>query len=79
LLGAHLLYALYFPCSAKDFGVQGETFVIEEENILHVIQKKLQVLEESGDLKKHQQQITSQAQQRLRRPVILQGFSGQIC
>lgn len=34
-----------------------------------MIQNKLQALEESGELKKHQQQITEQAQQRLRRPV----------
>lgn len=34
-----------------------------------MIQQKLQGLEESGELKKHQQKITEQAQKRLRRPV----------
>lgn len=41
--------------AAKDFGVQGHLFEILEPDLLSQIEEKLVALDESGELKIHQQ------------------------
>src|SRR3990167_7132362 len=55
-----ILSAILFsasPLQAKDLGTRGVLSPIEEENPIVLIQKKLQSLEESGELQRHQQRL----------------------
>lgn len=59
---------------AKDYGVHGHTFSVEENDLLQVIQSRLNVLEESGDLERHKQEFTQRTQKRLRNPKAVEGI-----
>ena len=53
-LGLFLFHIIY----AKDLGTCGETFPIQEEHLLKVIQHKLRILEQQGEIAHHQQEQT---------------------
>lgn len=61
--------------SAKDFGVMGETFPLQEKSLLQVIREKLQALATSGVLKDHQKKILEQTKAKIRRPVAVEGVT----
>jgi conjugal transfer pilus assembly protein TraW len=54
--------------SAKDLGVFGETFPIQERSLIQVIQEKLQKLQDSGALTSYQIQIQKRIKQGLENP-----------
>ena len=55
--------------------VYGETFPIEEKNLLEVIKAKLQDLFKSGKLESHQEAILKKAKEQLNRPYPVKGVS----
>ncbi len=69
-----IFYMLTSPLLAKNLGTFGQTFPIQEKNILEVIQEKLKSLEESGALKDHQQKIVERVKQALKRPTTVEGI-----
>lgn len=69
-----LLVVLSFELSAKDFGLQGHTFEIVEEDLLEVIQGKLTALQEEGHLLAHQQAIQQKTVEKMRRPLPVSGL-----
>lgn len=54
--------------NAKDFGVMGETFLIQEESLLVVIQRKLNALLAAGKLEDIQNEIKKRIQHTLFNP-----------
>jgi conjugal transfer pilus assembly protein TraW len=58
-----------------ELGVYGETFPIEEKNLLEVIRTKLQGLSESGKLEGHHHVILKKAKEQLNRPYPVRGLS----
>jgi len=54
----------------KDLGIYGETFPIEEKNLLEAIKAKLQALAASGKLDEHQRIIVKKAKEQLNRPPV---------
>lgn len=58
----------------KDLGVFGEVFPIKEKNLLEVIQVKLQHLEKSGELEKHQKIIAELTKEKVNRPDAVPGI-----
>lgn len=63
-----------FPLAAKDYGVHGYTFAIEEGDLLQVIQSRLYGLEASGELEKHKQTFIHRTETRLRNPPAVKGI-----
>ena len=59
---------LSFPTLAKDLGVHGATFEIQERDLLVVIQEKLQKLSDSGELAKHQEKMLAATEKKLKTP-----------
>lgn len=57
-----------------DIGTYGETFPIQEKNLLEVIKNKLQKLFESGQLETHQKAIAEKAKDQLNRPIPVKGL-----
>ena len=53
---------------AKDFGVHGETFEIEEKDMLELIHDRLNKLEKNGDLEKHYKSLRDNASRYVERP-----------
>lgn len=70
---AWLLF-MFSPLEAKDYGVHGHTFAIEENDLMQVIQSRLNILEDSGDLERHKQEFIHRTQARLRRPSAVEGI-----
>ncbi len=60
---------------ARDLGVFGPTFAIIEEDLLAVIQGRLNKLEEQGLLAKAQQQIQAKVLAKLKRPQKVDGIT----
>lgn len=60
---------------AKDFGVQGATYQIREENFLQEIQAKLREAEKSGKIAKLQSEMKKQTVARANRPKEVLGIS----
>ena len=58
----------------KDYGVVGATFEILEDDLLEVIEKRLKTLEAEGSLQEHQQKITKQVQEKIKRPKPVEGI-----
>lgn len=58
----------------KDYGVAGTTFEILEEDLLEVIEKRLNTLEAEGSLQNHQQKIAKQTQEKIKRPKPVAGI-----
>lgn len=61
--------------AAKDLGVFGEVFEIEEADLLEVIQGKLADLEKSGELQNHQAKIARKTQEIIERPNAVAGIT----
>jgi conjugal transfer pilus assembly protein TraW len=61
--------------SAKDFGTQGTTYVIEEENPIALIQQKLKIMADSGELEKRNQEIASITKASITRPKPVSGIT----
>jgi len=59
---------------AQDLGTFGPTWSILEENLLQVIQQKLNALAKTGQLEPHQQRIQQKAIQRIQRPMSVSGI-----
>lgn len=59
---------------AKDYGIHGLAFDIEENDLLQVIQSRLLGLETSGELEQHKQEFIHRTQKRLRNPPEVQGI-----
>ena len=53
---------------AVDFGVMGEVFPINEQNLIEVIMQRLQKLQADGKLEVYQQQIQDRAKKGIERP-----------
>ena len=64
------LHAKDATSQAKDLGVYGETFPIEEKSLLEAIKTKLQALAASGKLEEHQKIILRKAKEQLNRPPV---------
>lgn len=60
---------------AKDFGVMGEQFIIEEPDMLEVINNKLQVMESTGVLVQKQKEMISITEKYVERPTPLDHIS----
>lgn len=56
-------------CIAKDLGELGETFMILEEDLLKVIMHKLNYLDQTGEIKQHQQYMQNKIKARIVAPV----------
>lgn len=69
------MLATILSVSAKDLGVMGETFPIQEKSILQVIREKLQALATAGALEDHQHKILEQTKARIRRPAAVEGIT----
>lgn len=54
--------------NAKDFGVMGETFMIQETSLLNVIQSKLKTLSDTGKIKDLEKEIQNHIQTSLKNP-----------
>ena len=67
----YILFGLIWlgSCWAKDLGRFGETFVIVEEDLLKIITRKLEQLNQNGDLLSHQLYIQNKIKQRVLEPV----------
>lgn len=60
---------------AVDLGIHGHTFEIQEPDLLKELEFKLQLLEESGELKKHQEILRKKAEQSVRTPSPVEGIT----
>ena len=69
-----LLILMSSPLAAKDYGVHGHSFAVEENDLLQVIQARLYGLEESGELERHKQVFIQRTQTRLRHPPAVEGI-----
>lgn len=63
------------PLYGVDFGTHGTIFPIEEADPIVLIQQKLKSLEESGDLKKHQESLQKKTQEAVKRPNPVEGVT----
>jgi conjugal transfer pilus assembly protein TraW len=59
---------------AKDFGTQGLTFPIEEEDPIVLIQNKLKEMEQRGELEEHTQELQKKTKARIQRPTPVKGI-----
>ncbi|MBP9752201.1 MAG: type-F conjugative transfer system protein TraW [Proteobacteria bacterium] len=60
---------------AKDLGVMGETFMIQETSLLDVIQSKLKTLSDTGKLKDLEKEIQNRIQISLKNPKAVQNIA----
>ncbi len=61
--------------SAKDFGTQGTTYVIEEEDPIQLILQKLKHMEDSGELEKHNFELQKKTKSSIERPKPVEGIT----
>lgn len=69
-----LILSLPFCVSAKDFGVQGHTILIQEEDLLEFIQRKLILLEQNGEISSLQEALKEKTIRRIKEPVPVLGI-----
>lgn len=60
---------------SKDFGSYGQTFEVIEENLLNRIQEQLAAINESGKMAEHQSTLTKRVNERVMRPVPVEGMT----
>jgi conjugal transfer pilus assembly protein TraW len=65
---------VFKKAEAKDFGVQGHTAMIQEEDLLEVLLLKLKVLERNGILAQTQEDLKARAVSRIKNPPRIQGI-----
>lgn len=73
-LGLCFSSVLLSNVSAKDLGAVGSTYEIAEENILHVIDRKLKRMSDSGDMEKLNPAFKEQASKSIKRPKAVSGI-----
>lgn len=61
--------------SSKDLGVQGPLFAIEEENLLVVVQRKLNSLEKSGKIAELNATLQKKMKERAENPVVVHNLT----
>lgn len=67
-------YLLFQDLCAKDLGVFGTLFPIEENNLIEVIQARLAKLQQEGTLDMHQRNIQQKIQKQVGRPTPVEGI-----
>ncbi len=75
LLACSILTLQLGALSAKDFGTQGTTYVIEEEDPIALIQQKLKTMDENGELEKHNQELQKKTKASIERPKPVPGIT----
>lgn len=60
---------------AKDFGVRGPVYNIAEENLLHLIHRRLYILQQNGELEQMQEIVKEHVKQNIKRPEPVKGIS----
>lgn len=60
---------------AKDLGVRGQTYKIVEEDPVTHIERKLNTMEENGELAEHKQILRARTKEKLFRPTRVKGIS----
>lgn len=63
------------PLMAKDFGTQGPLFVIEEEDPVSLIQNKLKLMDQRGELEAHNRELQKKTRASVERPTPVEGVS----
>jgi len=69
-----LLISCFSAATAKNLGVFGETFPIQEKSLIQVIQDKLQKLQDAGTLTFYQELIQKRVKERLETPKEVEGI-----
>jgi conjugal transfer pilus assembly protein TraW len=62
-------------CNAKDFGVRGKITPIEEEDPIVLIQSKLKIMEEKGELERHNIALQKKTKAAIERPKTVEGIT----
>jgi len=72
-----ILFFIFFNFTvwAKDFGIVGDVYPIQENDFLEFIQNKLATLAQTGELKKMQQQMIVATRQHVDRPSPVYGIT----
>lgn len=65
---------LAYPCEARDLGIIGPTFEIQEKNLLKVIEERLKDLEVAGKLESHHKTLQERVRHSIVRPQPVAGF-----
>lgn len=60
---------------ARDLGTHGVTYPIEEEDPIALIQQKLKVMEDNGELKKHNLELQKRTRASVERPKPVEGIT----
>ncbi len=75
-------FAVLVPCllfgsiaDAKDLGKYGQTFAIKEIDIIEHLKGRLHQMEESGEIKQHQQEMAAKVKDSVKRPAPVSGIS----
>lgn len=63
------------PAPAKDFGIQGVVFPIEEEDPIVTIKNKLKVMEKSGELERQNRELQKKTTASVERPKPVEGLT----
>ena len=78
-LGLALVIGFVLPwvpaLDARDHGVMGQTWSIEEVDLLSTIAGRLQTLQANGGIERMQQQLAAKTKERVLRPVPVDGIS----
>lgn len=69
-----LVLFLSGPVLARNLGTFGETFPIQEENLLSFIQAKLSRLQQSGELEQHQIAVVRRVTKSIQTPTPVEGL-----
>jgi len=72
LISATLLFCN--TVAARDFGTHGVIYPIEEEDPIVLIQQKLKVMEENGELKRHNIELQQKTKAAVERPKPVEGI-----
>lgn len=70
-----LLITICLEVQAKDLGVFGALFPIEENNLIEVIQRRLAKLHQEGTLEMHQQNIQNRIKNQVERPKAVENIT----
>lgn len=72
LIGITMAWA---PASAKDFGTQGQTFRVDEVDLLAVIEARLRQAQASGEIDRVNSAFARRAEAKVRRPTPVAGIT----
>ncbi|MET0504182.1 MAG: type-F conjugative transfer system protein TraW [Luteibacter sp.] len=74
-LGASCLTPVLPALQARDHGAMGQTWGIEEPDLIATIQGRLQTLQANGGIERLQKQLVAKATERVRRPMPVAGIT----